>query len=250
MIRFTGVLIILVVLAAAILPSKSSAECAEIEYISTPYTICTINVSDDIRLWHSSPSGDLYGSFAAINEALAPQNQHLAFAMNAGMFHKDYAPVGLYIENGKQISPLADGGNYGNFGLKPNGVFCITPDRFQVIETGAFRANPPDCTYATQSGPLLVINGKLHPRFLVDSTSKYIRNGVGVSSDEKTAYLVIADARVTFHQFGSLFRDHLKTPNALYFDGNVSRLHVPDLDRSGAGFSRLGVMIGKVISKP
>ncbi len=250
MIRRIGLIIILLVGIAATMPVSAASDCKNIVYKSLPYTVCTVDISDDLRLWYSNDQGEGYGSFRAINASLAAQDQMLAFAMNAGMYHADRTPVGLYIEDGKTVTALADGGTYGNFGLKPNGVFCITTDAFQVIETNAFRANPPACTYATQSGPMLVIDGALHPRFLADSTSKYVRNGVGVSANGKTAYLVISNKRVTFHQFGSLFRDHLKTPNALYFDGKVSRLHAPNLNRSGAGFSPLGAMIGKVISKP
>jgi uncharacterized protein YigE (DUF2233 family) len=190
----------------------------------------------------------LLGSFSRINAMLEQNNQRLGFAMNAGMYHADRSPVGLFIENGKERAPLADGGTYGNFGLKPNGVFCFGKQAMAVIETNVFRLAKIDCEYATQSGPMLVIDGALHPRFLVDATSRYIRNGVGVSADGTRAWFVISDNPVTFHEFGSLFRDHLKTPNALYFDGKVSRLFAPDLGRSDSGFP-LGVIVGTVISR-
>ncbi len=94
-----------------------------------------------------------------------------------------------------------------------------------------------------QSGPMLVIDGDLHPRFLPDSTSRYIRNGVGTSADGKRAVFAISGIPVTFHQFGRLFQDGINVPNALYFDGKVSRLYAPELDRSDAGF-RLGPIVG------
>jgi uncharacterized protein YigE (DUF2233 family) len=228
----------------------ASAGCREIDYKSIAYTVCKATLADDLRLWHSGKTGAPYGSFRAINRGLAAGGKILEFAMNAGMYHQDRTPVGLYIENGKQITALADGGTFGNFGLKPNGVFCVLANAFRVIETNAFRKAPPACKYATQSGPLLVIDGQLHHRFLIDSTSRYIRNGVGVSPDNSTAYFVISNQRVTFHQFGSFFRDYLKTPDALYFDGKVSRLHAPGLQRSGSGFTTLGAMIGVVVDAP
>ncbi len=229
------------------LPSAASA-CETRTYKSNDYTICEISLTDDLRLFHSDVSGKLYGSFGQINDALVNQNQTLGFAMNAGMYHQDRAPVGLFIESGAEIAPIADGGTYGNFGLKPNGVFCFGKQAMAVIETNAFRAAPPACTYATQSGPMLVINGALHPRFLINSTTHYIRNGVGVSPDGTRAFFVISDTRVTFHEFGSLFRDYLNTPNALYFDGKVSRLYAPDLNRNDTGFP-LGVIVGTVIPR-
>jgi uncharacterized protein YigE (DUF2233 family) len=60
-----------------------------------------------------------------------------------------------------------------------------------------------------------------------------------------TAYFAISERPVTFHQFARLFRDRLKTPDALYLDGNVSRLYAPDLGRDDAGFA-MGPMLGLV----
>ncbi len=230
-----------------LLPAVANA-CETLTYKSNDYTLCEVTLEDDLRLFHSDADGRLLGSFSRINAMLADSDQTLGFAMNAGMYHSDRSPVGLFVENGIERAPLADGGTYGNFGLKPNGVFCFGKDRLAVIETNKFRKAKPACDYATQSGPMLVIDGALHPRFLLDATSRYIRNGVGVSADGTRAYFVISDNPVTFHEFGSLFRDHLKTPDALYFDGKVSRLFAPDLGRSDSGFP-LGVIVGTVISR-
>ena len=92
---------------------------------------------------------------------------------------------------------------------------------------------------------MLVIDGALHPRFLPDSTSTYIRNGVGVSADGQTAWFVISDRPVTFHRFARFFRDSLGAPNALYFDGSISRLFVPAQGRADFGLP-LGPMVGLV----
>jgi uncharacterized protein YigE (DUF2233 family) len=230
-----------------ILPSLAAASCENIDYKSNSYTICDVTFSDDLRLWHTDKNGMLYGGFNRINAALQDENLTLGFAMNAGMYHQNRAPVGLYIENNQERSALADGGNYGNFGLKPNGVFCFGKDHFSVVETNSFRSSEIACQYAIQSGPMLVINDKLHHRFLVNSSSRHIRNGVGVSADGTRANFVISNNTVNFHEFGSLFKDYLKTPNALYFDGKVSRLFAPDLNRADAGFA-LGVIIGSVIA--
>ena len=129
----------------------------------------------------------------------------------------------------------------GNFGLLPNGVVCINDDSVQVYETLQYVAAAPECRDATQSGPMLVIDGDLHPRFLIDSTSRFIRNGVGTSSDGAEAIFVISNDAVSFHEFGSFFRDYLQVPQALYFDGKVSRLHAPALGRADIGV-QLGPM--------
>jgi uncharacterized protein YigE (DUF2233 family) len=153
--------------------------------------------------------------------------------------------VGLYIENGEKVAGLVTSSGPGNFGMLPNGVFCIAGDGFRVIETLTYRRAAPKCRYATQSGPMLVIDGALHPRFRASASSRYIRNGVGVSADGRSAFFVISGSPVTFHQFARVFRDHLHVPNALYLDGNVSRLYAPDLGRADAGLA-LGPMLGLV----
>ncbi len=224
-----------------------AANCRKAEFRGIGYSLCeTVAGKDDLRLFLNDGTGRPWGSFTRINKVLAEKGQKLSFAMNAGMFHPDRTPVGLYVESGKMLIPLADGGNYGNFGLKPNGVFCIMPTSFSVTETLRFRRERPACIYATQSGPMLVIAGRIHPRFLASSTSRHIRNGVGVSPDGKRAVFVISDIPVTFHEFASFFRDSLGLRDALYFDGKVSRLHAPSLGRSDSGLFPLGPIIGTV----
>jgi uncharacterized protein YigE (DUF2233 family) len=178
-----------------------------------------------------------------VKAQLAP-GERLVFAMNAGMYAPSRAPAGLYIENGNKVHGIVTAAGPGNFGMLPNGVFCLT-ERFAVIESRAFAANPPACRYATQSGPMLVIDGQLHPKFLPDSTSSYIRNGVGVSADGLTAWFVIADRPVTFHRFARFFRDQLGSPNALYLDGSISRLSVPGQGRADFGLP-MGPILGLV----
>jgi len=91
---------------------------------------------------------------------------------------------------------------------------------------------------------MLVIDGALHPRFLVDATSRKRLNGVGVKEDGSVVF-VLSDTPVTFHVFASYFRDDLKTPNALYLDGAISRLYAPELSRADAGVA-MGPIVGVV----
>ncbi len=219
--------------------------CEDVTWLDQSFTICEVQANADLRLFHSDADGEVMGHFSTINNNL-PDGQALGFAMNAGMYHDDYSPVGLYIEGGAEKSALASGGGFGNFGLTPNGVFCIG-DTLNVIETNAFRESNPSCEYATQSGPMLVIDGALHPRLLPDGRSKHIRNGVGTSADGQRAVFAISNERVNFHDFATLFRDYLNLPNALYFDGKVSRLYNGTTGRSDFGFS-VGAIVGTVVS--
>lgn len=223
-----------------------AVECRDLTYDSKVYTVCKVDAgAEDLRLFLNHPeTGKPLGNFTSV-ERLVEGDGQLVFAMNAGMYHTDRRPVGHYAEAGRELAPVITREGPGNFGLLPNGVFCIRDGRADVIETSRFVAEEPACTYASQSGPMLVIDGALHPRFLPDSDSRYIRNGVGTSADGKSAFFVISDRPVTFHQFGSFFRDGLKVPQALYFDGNISRLYAPELDRFDGGFP-MGPMVGVV----
>ena len=102
-----------------------------------------------------------------------------------------------------------------------------------------------DPDFATQSGPMLVIDGDIHPSINADGTSRKRRNGVGVSEDGETVYFAISDGAVTFHEFASLFRDRLDAPNALFLDGQVSRLYAPMIGRNEPGLD-MGPIVGVV----
>lgn len=237
---------LMALLLVALAGQSAAASCRDMTFEAQSYTVCQVQAGQDLRLFLNGPQG-AYGGFSALDAALAQNAQMLGFAMNAGMFQPDLSPVGLYIENGDRLAPLVTSDGPGNFGLLPNGVFCIG-DSFSVIESRAFAKTRPTCRHATQSGPMLVIGGKLHPRFKPDSTSLNIRNGVGVSADGQTALFAISNDLVNFASFARLFRDGLDSPNALYFDGSVSRLYAPELGRFGAGFG-IGPIVGLVLPK-
>jgi uncharacterized protein YigE (DUF2233 family) len=170
--------------------------------------------------------------------------------MNAGMYHKDRTPVGLYVENGVDVTPANENEGTGNFHLLPNGVFWTSRDDegargAHVSATESFLASAHFVDSATQSGPMLVIEGDLHPKFLVDAASRKRRNGVGVR-DDGTVVFAISDAAVTFHEFATYFRDVLNCPNALYLDGTISRLYSADLGRNDPGLA-MGPIVGVVI---
>lgn len=235
-----GLLAALLLLAAP----AAAVTCEDVLYQGDSYTICTVDpATENLRLFHKDADDAVIGSFGGI--AAQPGVRQLDFAMNAGMYHDDRSPVGHYIEGGVETMRVIPNAGPGNFGLLPNGVFCINDDSAQVYETLAYLEQAPVCRDATQSGPMLVIDGALHPRFLVDSSSRFIRNGVGTSADGRTAVFAISNSAVTFHAFGSLFRDYLGLPNALFFDGKVSRLYARAIGRSDFGFP-LGPMVAVI----
>lgn len=221
-------------------------DCTTITYKTISYSVCTVDKeTDDLRLFLKDRDNNVIGQFSTLNRTLTEEGQRLSFAMNAGMYHADRSPVGLYIENETEVMGLVPNPGPGNFGMVPNGVFCISKDRFDVTETLAFQEAAPKCTHATQSGPMLVIDGKLHPRFLEHSSSRYVRNGVGILNDGKTALFIISNSPVTFWEFASVFREKYNVQNALYFDGNISRIYAPSLNRYDYGL-RMGPIVGVV----
>jgi uncharacterized protein YigE (DUF2233 family) len=226
--------------------AAEAVECRDTSFEGASYTICEVTAGEDLRLFHSGADG-AYGSFRNVDAALAAEGKTLGFAMNAGMYHRDLAPVGLYVEDGVEVSKLVTRDGPGNFGLLPNGVFCIGQG-FRVVESRAFKAERPDCRHATQSGPMLVIDGELHPKLLPGSDSLYVRNGVGVTGDGSRAVFAISNDAVNFHAFARFFRDALGLTDALYFDGNISRLYAPQLGRHDGGFP-MGPIVGTVVPK-
>jgi uncharacterized protein YigE (DUF2233 family) len=234
-------------LLALLLPHVAEAKgCRNDSFEGVPMTVCEVTAGADLRLFLNGPDGN-FGSFSAVNSVLATTGETLGFAMNAGMYHRDRTPVGLFVDRGREVSPIVIRKGPGNFGMRPNGVFCIG-QRFLVAESRSFADALPECSYATQSGPMLVVGGALHPRFIPDSDSVYIRNGVGVSQDGTRAAFVITGAPVNFHRFARYFRDALGLPDALYFDGSISRLHAPELGRDDGGFA-VGPIVGLVVPK-
>jgi uncharacterized protein YigE (DUF2233 family) len=243
-----GLLLSTSLVAALAYPPAAAAKdgCYRTSFEGAAYSVCAYGLpGTDIRVFHADAAGRVYGDFAPLAAGLQADGKRLAFAMNAGMYQVDRSPVGLCVTAGRERHRLNQTNAKGNFYLKPNGVFYIDGSGAHIKETGAYaklKARPRE---ATQSGPLLVAHGRLHPRFTADSRSRLPRNGVGLSADRKQVFFVMADSFVNLYEFARFFRDHLKTPDALYMDGAISRLYAPELKRDDWG-PRMGPIIGVV----
>ena len=201
------------------------APCRNVAFEAVTYVVCEIDLrADSIGVFHAGADGKPFGSLEAFDKAVAGEGRPVLLAMNGGMYHEDLSPVGLLVENGSEKSPLNLADGEGNFFLKPNGVFLVGKyGKAAVMESSAYAAARPDVALATQSGPMLVIDGQIHPRFEANGTSRYVRNGVGVR-DENTVVLAISRSEVSLGSFARLFRDALGCRNALFLDGAVSAL--------------------------
>jgi uncharacterized protein YigE (DUF2233 family) len=180
----------------------------------------------EIKLYWKNEKNLHFGSIENLKLWLQENNEELLFAMNGGMYKPDRSPQGLFIENGVTVIPLDITNGNGNFYLKPNGVFYITTNNTaRVVTTADFR-NDGQIKYATQSGPMLLIDGHIHPSFKHGSTNINIRNGVGILPNGNVVF-AMSKKEINFFDFAKYF-ESLGCKNALYLDGLVSRTYLPE----------------------
>ncbi len=194
-----------------------------------------------IRFFWKNKEGEHYANFTNLNTELRTERDSLLFAMNGGMYMPDRSPQGLYIEGGKTLQKIDTQKGKGNFYMKPNGIFLIDNEGAKVVETSKFDQSATTL-FATQSGPMLLIDGAIHPAFNEGSKNVHIRNGVGIADDGSVIF-AISNELVNFYDFASLFKEKYGCQNALYLDGFVSKCHLPELERSDTG-GNFGVIIG------
>ena len=199
--------------------------------------------AEDLRLYWKDESNHVLGNFTSLETMLKARHEKLLFAANAGMYQPDFSPVGLLVLDGEEVSPLNLQDGAGNFFLKPNGVFLISEDhRAAVMESSSFTTFLPKVLWATQSGPLLVHQGEIHPDLIEGSANLTVRSGVGVRQDGSVVF-ALSRGLVNFYDFALFFLGRMKCPNALFLDGHISAFHVPgDLEK--AGEHQFGPMFG------
>ena len=187
--------------------------------------------------WRNPENGQPFGSIDALQQWAGRHGKRLLFAANAGIYDHREAPLGLYVEGSRTLVPLNRArGNpaAGNFSLQPNGVFAVYADgRAAVRTTEAFKADGKPAALATQSGPMLVIDGQLNSQFVDDSSSMKWRSGVCAKTPTRVVFAV-SETPVNFHTFARLFRDGLGCRDALYLDGSISQFYVDGEGYSGA----------------
>jgi uncharacterized protein YigE (DUF2233 family) len=235
-----GAMMTMVLLLFGATREAAAVDCQKVRAEKSGHVVCRVDLRKErIELVYST-AGKRLESFEALRASVERQGRTLDFAMNAGMFHADFRPVGLLIAEGKSLAPINRASGYGNFYLQPNGIFLIDEDGARVLATQVYRNVEP--RLATQSGPLLLDRG-LIPNivaFRPGSTSRFIRNGVCAPTPQQVAF-VISDDPVTFFEFAQFFRDQLGCRDALYLDGSISSLYASQLERADH-HARLGPM--------
>lgn len=215
----------------------AESACEKVKFEGAVLTHC---IADPARHSIATVLGSPYRSFAKLAEARGESVP--VFAMNGGMFDGEGKPIGYYVEGGNRTKELNTADGAGNFHMKPNGVFYGTGGEWRIRSSESFLANVSDRPqFGTQSGPMLLIDGKLHPEFTEDGPSRTIRNGVGIDRKGR-AHFVISDGPISFGRLARFFRDVADAPNALYLDGAVSALWDPASGRMD-GLAPIGPMI-------
>ncbi|SHN10617.1 phosphodiester glycosidase family protein [Chitinophaga sp. CF418] len=210
-------LVLLTVIAVAII-HKNTIDDDIVSYTVDPRI-------QDLRFYWKDDKGQPLSSIQHLKDLLAEQHLKLVFATNGGMFKPDQSPVGLFIRQQVAETPLDTTSGNGNFYLKPNGVLYITKERKAVICTTSEFKYSKQIGYATQSGPMLLINGIIHPAFKKGSANVNVRNGVGLLPDGRLVF-AMSKSGINFYDFADYFR-RLDCKQALYLDGFVSRTYLP-----------------------
>lgn len=216
------VFVIIAIFSVGFFSQSKSSQIADdrfIVYVANPQT-------QKITFFWKNEKGENLKNAENLNIWLKTNNKKLLFSTNGGMYKKDRSPQGLYIEYKIIKTKIDTSSGNGNFYLKPNGIFYITTDNNAVIsKTEDFRNNI-NIKYATQSGPMLVIDGAVHSAFKEKSTNLNIRNGVGILPNNEVVF-VISKKEINFYEFADFFKK-LGCKNALYLDGFVSRTYLPE----------------------
>ena len=226
-----------------------SVQFEELDFSGFTFDICRVKLGKgDFRIdVYYREDDENFRSIGAIRQKIKEEGDSIIYAINGGMYNGRFEPVGLYVENGEEFFPLNLMDGYGNFYLKPNGVFMVGDKGARIMESSLYPEIRDSVIFATQSGPLLVIDGEYHYAFNDTSPNTFVRTGVGVAAPDEILFGV-SDREVNFYTFASLFREALECKNALYLDGNIYRVFSPEQDRIDTT-GNLGVFIGVTKTK-
>ena len=229
---------------------EQMAMAQEVKWKSKAYDSYVIDTRVmDLALHWKDKRGKAFGNFSRLENYFTKEERQLLFAMNAGPFlpFPKGNPMGLFVENGKVRSPLNLNEGIGHFFKKPNGVFFVGERGTGIIESSQYPRLDEKIFFATQSGPILVYRGNIHPDFDPSSTNRYIRSGVGLIAQEEIVF-VVSKNPVNFYEFAELFQKHFLCKMALYLDGAQSDMYMPELGRFSMTEQELGPLIS--VSRP
>jgi uncharacterized protein YigE (DUF2233 family) len=205
--------------------------------------------SNKIRMHWRNKNGKNYFSISSLISNLKAEKLDPLMVTNAGMYTRNCEPQGLFIEGYMNelrkldtTAPITDA----NFYLKPNGVYFIDTAGFSHICTTQdfyrqYNSKDIAVRYATQSGPMLLIDGEIHHSFSKGSFNKKIRSGVGIINEKRTVF-IISQTDANFYDFALLMKDVFGCKEALFLDGAISSMYLKNIDSTSLG-GHFGPMI-------
>ncbi|WP_224363375.1 phosphodiester glycosidase family protein [Hyalangium versicolor] len=205
----------------------SPIEARTVRFQDESFHVVTVDLKRaSVRLIRQDEQGHALETFEALEKWLSKQGESLLAATNAGIFEPGLVPTGVFVQDGRELAPINPKTGQGNFFWKPNGVFLLGSEGARIVDASQYRGDSKP-RQATQSGPLLLLAGQMHPGFK-DSKGTATRSGVGVENPQRI-HIVLSAAPVRLETFAELFRTQLGCSDALYLDGNISRLYPPAL---------------------
>jgi uncharacterized protein YigE (DUF2233 family) len=204
----------------------------KISFKNQTFDACIVDLEKvDIHFNHADSAGNKFKSISKVLEHYKKLNKDVIFITNGGIFKPDLKPEGLYVEEGYEWYHLNEKNGTGNFYLKPNGFFYVTKWGMPNIRKSAdYWKIIQHIRFATQSGPLLVINGEINKQFTEHSANKTIRSGVGITSNKKIVF-IISNEEVSFYDFACVFKEQFGCSDAIYLDGLISKMYLPEIKR-------------------
>ncbi len=140
-----------------------------------------------IEIHSLDKNGHRYGSFKKLFKALKERGQQPSALINAGMVEPDGSAVGLLIVAGSWLHEVNLMQGKGNFFMGKKGVFGITKEgKAEIFEPSA-KSNFENFAYATQSGPLLIQEGRIVAED--DWRNPKSRSAVGISVDGSVTFV-------------------------------------------------------------
>lgn len=226
--------------------SRTRNAAARMRYGGSDYYVYKVaDKGKAVQLYWKDDSARLLKSIGGLKKFVERKHKKLLFATNAGMYNTSNGPMGLYIENGQTLKRIdLKKGPTTNFYMQPNGVYYTTASGGHIVVSDDYAKITEKVKYATQSGPMLVVAGKINSAFTKGSKNLNIRSGVGIDADGNVCF-ALSESLVSFYDFASFFKDELRCNNALFLDGSISRMHIPQLQFADTG-GNFGVMVGVV----
>lgn len=202
-----------------------------------------------VRFYWTDDKKNKLKSFERLKQQIEKEHRTLIFATNAGIYSDENVPIGLHMEDGKTLTNLNLNDGFGNFYLKPNGIFYLNQRKngAGIVRSERFDSLAHSMSYATQSGPMLLENGEILSIFGKKSPNRNIRSGVGIIDSNQIVF-VISREPVTFYEFAAFFKETFHCKTALYLDGTISKMYLPPLKRYDLD-GNFGAMIAITIQK-